>query len=96
MKTEQLQQVLEAESGVRAESKGVFVIGDDVDLTVRLDIGQEALSVARVRRLSLKGDLVSLETHKGDRVYTAAGVRALKFGSTEAGKVRGTGFTAIR
>ena len=96
MKTEQLQQVLETESGVRAESKGVYVISDEVDLTILLDMGHEPMSVPRVRKLSIKGDLLIIETHKGERVYTTSGVQGLKFGASDAGKARGTGFTAVR
>lgn len=96
MKTEQLQQVLEGEAGVRAESKGVYSISDEVDLTVLLDMGHEPMSVARVRKLSMKGDLLTIETHKGERVYAAVAVRGLKFGASDAGKARGTGFTAVR
>ncbi len=96
MKTEMLQQVLEGESGVRAEGKGVYLISDEVDLTLLLDMGHEPMSVARVRRVQIKGELLTVETHKGERVYTAVPVRGLKFGASDAGKVRGTGFTAAR
>lgn len=96
MKTEMLQQVLEGEGGVRAESKGVYVVSDEVDLTLLLDMGHEPMSVARVRRIQIKGDLLAIETHKGDRVYTAVAVSGLKFGASDAGKSRGTGFTAAR
>ena len=65
-------------------------------LTVMLDMGQEPMSVARVRRLSLSADLLTLETHKGDRVYTSAQIRALKISHPDAGKLRGAGFTAQR
>lgn len=96
MKTEQLQQVLEGETGVRAESKGVYTISDELDLTLLLDMGHEPMSLPRVRKLSIKGDLLTIETHKGERVYTTAAVRGLKFGASDAGKARGTGFTATR
>ena len=96
MKTEQIQKVLDGEAGVKGESKGQYLVGDEVELTVLLDMGQEPLSVARVRRLTLQGDLVTLETHKGERVYTSATVRALKFAATDNNKNRGTGFTAGR
>jgi hypothetical protein len=96
MKTEQVQKVLEGESGVKSETKGTYVVADDVDLTVLLDMGQEPLSVARVRKLTLAGDLVTLETHKGDRVHTSAAIRALKISQSDPSKMRGAGFTAQR
>ena len=34
---------------------------------------------------------MTLETHKGDRVYTSAQVRALKISTPDAGKLRGGG-----
>lgn len=96
MKNEQVQKVLDGEAGVKAEGKGNYTVSDEVDLTVLLDMGQEPLSVGRVRKLSLQADLVTIETHKGDRVYTSAQVRALKISQPDAGKLRGAGFTATR
>jgi hypothetical protein len=96
MKTEQVQKVLDAESGIKAEGKGVYVVSDDVELTVLLDMGQEPMSVPRVRRLVMQQDLLTLETIKNERIYTTAPVRALKLNNPDAGKSRGAGFTAIR
>jgi hypothetical protein len=94
MKTEQLQKVLEGEAAVKAEGKGVYLVGDDLDLTVMLDMGQEPLSIGRIKRLVVSGDLLSIETHKGDRLFTSATVRAVKFSTTDANKSRGAGFTS--
>lgn len=96
MKIEQVQKVLENEPGVKAEGKGVYVVGDEAELSVLLDIGQEPLSVGRVRRLTIQPDLLTLETSKGERVYTSAPVRALKLSLSDTGKSRGAGFTAPR
>lgn len=96
MKTEQIQKVLDGEAGVKSESKGAYLVGDEVELTVLLEMGQEPLSVARVRRLTMQGELLTIETHKGERVYTSAPVRALKFSTSDANKLRSTGFTASR
>lgn len=96
MKPEQVQKVLDGEAGVKAEGKGTYVIGEEIELTVLLDMGQEPLSVARVRRLTVQADLLTLETHKGERVYTSASVRALKLSLSDAGKARGAGFLAPR
>jgi hypothetical protein len=113
MKTELLQKVLEHEPGVRLDldrggeghagsgqlgARGSYVIGDEVDLTVHLEIGHEAVSVARVRRVTLTAELLVFETHKNERVYVAAdpGIRALKFTPSDAGKKASTGFAALR
>ncbi len=96
MKPEQVQKVLDGEQGVKAEGKGVYVVGETLDLTVVFEMGQEPLSVGRVKRLVLQPDLTTVETHKGERLYTSAPLRAIKLGSSESGKARGTGFTASR
>lgn len=96
MKIEQLQQILKAETGIKAEGGGVFSIGEDVDLTLVLELGHDGMSVPRVRKLTVQGDLLILETHKGERVYTSALLRVVKVGASESGKARGTGFTALR
>ena len=94
MKNEQVQKVLEGEAGVKSEGKGTYAVSDDVELTVLVDIGQEPLSVPRVRKLSVQGELLTIETHKGDRVYTSAQIKAIKVAQSDAHKVRGAGFTA--
>jgi hypothetical protein len=96
MKIEQVQKALEGESGVKSEGKGTYVIADEVELTVLLDMGQEPLSVGRIRRLVIQPDLLTLETQKGERVYTSAPVRALKLSVSDPGKLRGAGFTSPR
>ena len=94
MKTEQLQKILDGEGSVKAEGKGVYLVGDDLDLTVMLDMGQEPLSVGRIKRLVLTPELMTLETHKGDRIFTSVNVRALKLSPSDAMKPRGAGFTS--
>lgn len=108
MKTELLQKVLENESGVRLDNDstttgrlgahGSYVVGDDVDLTVHLEIGHEAVSIARVRRVTLGADLLVFETHKNERVYVASdpGIRAIKFTPSEHSKKASTGFAGLR
>ena len=95
MKTDLLNKILGAEASVRREGDS-FMIGDDVELTVLLDMGHEALQIAKVRRVTTNADYFLFETQKGERVYAAAqgGVKALKLSPTDAGKSRGTGFTA--
>lgn len=98
MKSELIQKVLESESGVK-KNGSVYEIGDDVELNIVLAIGSDATTVPRVRRVTVGPDLLTLETHKGERVYLAAdaGVRALKFSPADGpNKLRGAGFTALR
>lgn len=99
MKQELVQKVLEKEVSVSSGGKGVFVVGDDVELTVLLDgFGQEPLTVAKVKKITLGADLVLIETQKGERIYAeaAAGIKAFKFSPQDLGKSRGTGFAAVR
>lgn len=97
MKTDLVQQILDTERGVKQEEKGVYVLGDEVELTVLLDLGHESLTVNRVRKLNLQAELVVLETHKGERLYLGPDtpVRGLKFAESESGsgKLRGAGFS---
>lgn len=98
MKTELLQKVLESEAGVRPEGKGCFLVGDELDLTVHIEMGHEALSIGRVRRITMAAELLVFETHKNERIYISGdpGVRALKFAPNEAGKKASTGFAGLR
>ena len=99
MKKDLIQKVLESESAVKAEGKGAFLVSDEVELTIILDVsGQEALAVPKVKRVTVSAETLLLETHKGERIYTdaAVGVRALKFSPQDANKSRGTGFAANR
>lgn len=95
MKPELLNKIFAAETSVRRDGES-YLIGDDVELTVLLDMGHEALQVAKVRRVTIQPELLVLETQKGERVYAASqgGVRAIKFAASDASKARGTGFTA--
>ena len=99
MKKDLIQKVLESESAVKAEGKGGFLVSDDVELTIIIDVGgQEALAIQKVKRVTLSAETLQIETHKGERLYTdaALGIRALMFSPQEAGKSRGAGFTALR
>ena len=101
MKTELLQKVLESEAGVRREDKGSYLIGDELDLTVHIEMGHEAVSIVRVRRVTIAAAVAPLllfETHKNERIYISGdtGVRALKFAPNESGKKASTGFAGIR
>ena len=98
MKTELLQKVLEGETGVRLDNKTSYIIGDELDLTVHIEMGHEALSIPRVRRITIAAELLVFETHKNERIYIGGdtGVRALKFAPNEAGRKASTGFAGQR
>jgi hypothetical protein len=98
MKTELLQKVLESEPGVRLEGKSNYLVGDDVDLTIHIEMGHEALSIARVRRVNISSEVLLFETHKNERFYVGGdtGVRALKFAPNDSGKKASTGFAGQR
>jgi hypothetical protein len=98
MKIELLQQILEGEKGVKREGKGTYLIGEEADLTIYLDLGHEALQVARVRRLTIQADLLTLETHKGERFYFGPDTppRGLRFTESDSGKARGAGFSPLK
>lgn len=102
MKTELLQKVLESEAGVRHEDKGSYLVGDELDLTVHLEVGHEAMSISRVRRITISSvgiaPLLLFETHKNERIYLSGetGVRALKFAPNESGRKPSTGFAGLR
>lgn len=95
MKIDLLHQVLEMEKAVKREAKGVYTIGEDVELTVLLEMGQEVMSVPKVRRITSQAEMLILETLKGERYYVGpdTGVRGLKFAEQENNKLRGAGFT---
>lgn len=94
MKIELMQEALATEKGVRAEGKGVYVVNDEMEMTVYLDVGHESMSISRVRRLTMKADLLLFETHKGERFYIGADtpVRGMRFAEAESAKLRGAGF----
>jgi hypothetical protein len=97
MKTELLQKVLEGETGVRVDGKS-FAIGDELDLTIHIEMGHEALSIPRVRKVTINADVLVVETHKNERIYIGSdtGVKALKFAPNEAGRKASTGFAGQR
>jgi hypothetical protein len=98
MKTELVQKVLEGETGVRKEGKASYVIGDDLDLTVHVEMGHEAMSIPRVRKVTVSEELLVFETHKNERIYIVGdkGVRALKFAPNENSRKASTGFAGQR
>lgn len=94
MKIELLHQILDGEKGVKRDAKDSYTVSEDAELTVLLEIGHETLSVTRVKHLKVQPELLTLETHKGERYYMGPDtpVRGLKFAEIEASKLRGAGF----
>ncbi len=97
MKTELLQKVLEGETGVRVDGKS-YAIGDELDLSIHIEMGHEAMAIPRVRKITVAADVLVLETHKNERIYIGAdtGIKALKFAPNEAGRKASTGFAGQR
>lgn len=99
MKIELLQQVLEGEKAVKVEGgKGErreFSVSEEAELTLMLDMGHEVLSVARIKKVLMRPDLLLLETHKGERVYLGPDtpVRAIKFADVTNNSIRSAGFS---
>mgnify|MGYP000308260441 CR=1 FL=1 len=99
MKSELLQQVLEGERAVKCETKkdgrAEFLVSEEAEMTLMLDMGHEVLSVARIKKVLVKPDLLVLETHKGERVYVGGDtvVRAVKFADNVSNAIRSAGFS---
>lgn len=99
MKSELLQQVLEAERSVKCEARkdgrAEYLVSEEAEMTLMLDMGHEVLSVARIRKVLVRPELLVLETHKGERVYVGpdAAVRAIKFADSTSNPIRSAGFS---
>lgn len=94
MKMELFQQVIESEQSLRRDGKGIYLVGEEIELTVILEVGHEALQVGRVKKISLGGEVLTLETHKGERYYFGPDtpVRGLRINESEGHKLRSAGF----
>lgn len=67
-------------------------------MTIHIEMGHEALSIPRVRKVTIAAELLVFETHKNERFYVGGdtGVRALKFAPNDSGKKASTGFAGQR
>jgi hypothetical protein len=93
MKIELITRVLDGIPGVRRDG-AVHLIPDEVEVSVFIGLPSEVLTVPRVARAELHADLLSLETHKGERFHFAVeDVAGLKSSAPEKQSGgRGAGF----
>ena len=93
MKIEQIARVLDGVKSVKKEG-AAWVIPDDVELSVFIALPSEVLAVPRCSRIDSNGDVLSLETHKGERFWfpidVVAGLKSAVAETRAAG--RGAGF----
>ena len=94
MRLEQIVRILDGLPGARKDG-AAYVIPDSVELSVFVALPSELLTVARIARIDLSAELLSLDTMKGERIHFAPEhVAAIK--STPAARAvgnRGAGFT---
>lgn len=95
MKTELLEKILQTEKSIQKPGSGVFAFGDEWEVTMLFQMGDEVLSIPRTRQITLQPELLIVDTFKGERFYLGPDtpLRGIKFAETEAGKKRGAGFT---
>jgi hypothetical protein len=79
-----LAQVLAAAPGVKKDDRA-FLLSEESEATLFLTLGQEVLMVARLARVEIDGETLSLLTHKGERFwFEASQVRGFRAGSAES------------
>jgi hypothetical protein len=60
--------VLDSVQGVKKDGN-VYVVPEELDITLFISLGHEVLQVARASRIELGGEQVSIGTHKGERFF---------------------------
>jgi hypothetical protein len=60
--------VLDSVQGVKKDGS-VYVVPEELDLTLFISLGHEVLQVARASRIELGGEQVAIGTHKGERFF---------------------------
>jgi hypothetical protein len=92
MKTELMTRILDGVPNLRKEG-AAYLVPDDLDLSVFIGLPSEVLAVPRLARIEPAAELLTLETHKGERYYFAtADVAGLKTGASEKRASGGAGF----
>ena len=88
-----IHRVFDGVSGVKKEG-GAWVIPEEVDVSVFIGLPSEVMAVPRVSRAEATADLLTVETHKGERYYFAVEtVVGVKCGPSEKrASGRGAGF----
>lgn len=93
MKVELIHRILDGVSGAKKDG-GAWVIPEEVDVSVFIGLPSEVMAVPRVARAEATADLLTVETHKGERYYFAVeDVAGVKCGAPEKrSSGRGAGF----
>jgi hypothetical protein len=93
MKLDFVARILDGIPGVRKEGGG-YVVPDDVEVSVFISLPSEVLTVPRCSRIEPAGELIVIETHKGERFhFTAQDVAGIKSAAAERSPSgRGAGF----
>jgi hypothetical protein len=79
MKIELLTRILDGVAGLRREGPA-WLVPDDMELAVFIGLPGETLIVPRLSRIEPAAELLTVDTHKGERLFFAldavAGVRS--------------------
>jgi hypothetical protein len=90
MKPELITKVLDGITGVRKDG-AAHLVPEETEVSVYIGIAAEVLTVPRVSRVTVTGDLLSIETFKSERYFfTPEAVVGLKAGAAD-GKSLGRG-----
>jgi hypothetical protein len=63
-----ISKILESLPGAKKEGTG-YALPEDLDATAFINLGQEAMQIARISRIEASTELVTLFTHKGERFF---------------------------
>jgi hypothetical protein len=79
MKLELIQRILDNTAGVRKDG-AAYLVPDEIEVAVFIGLPSEVLTVPRCARFEATADLLTIDTHKGERfsfaVADVAGFRA--------------------
>jgi len=72
-----------------------FLLSEEHDVTLYASLGEEVLQIARVSRIELGNEMVTVHTHKGERFFVPPErIVALKAGAPTRTAALGAGFRA--
>ncbi|MSP62465.1 MAG: hypothetical protein EXR72_19455 [Myxococcales bacterium] len=93
MRTETITRILDGVAGVRRDG-AAWLIPEEVEVSVFIALPAEVLNVPRISRVEAVGDLIILDTFKGERFHFAAeNLAGVKSAASEKRTAnRGAGF----
>jgi hypothetical protein len=93
MKAEQVERILDGIPGVRKEG-AAHLITEEYETSLYVSLPAEVLTIARIARVERGADILTVETHQGDRYYVHLETVAMVKVSTpnKHGAPRGAGF----